>query len=312
MSHPAPTETLATEIASRRLGWATATARRFTTGSAHYVYEVACGAELAVVRLGMPDQAAELANGVLLARQLGPLGVPLAPVLSEGTDAPLPYVILARLPGTDLGDVIGTLSPQARHQVARSVAEAQRATGRLGLAAGFGYAPNGMAASHRRWSDVVVASIERSRRRIAANGLFPKDAGDPLLAAFERQRPALDAIAPVPFLHDTTTKNVIVTPEGRLSGIVDVDDLCFGDSRYAAALTEAALIAWGGPLDYVLAWMSHAELVRDSVFDLYVAIFLLDFMGEHGMAFNGNALPSEASARNRLARHYAAALGRLR
>ena len=44
-------------------------------------------------------------------------------------------------------------------------------------------------------------------------------------------RAELDALSPVPFLHDTTTKNVIVTPEGSFSGIVDVDDLCFGDPR---------------------------------------------------------------------------------
>jgi hypothetical protein len=48
-----------------------------------------------------------------------------------------------------------------------------------------------------------------------------------------------DRIAPTPFLHDTTTKNVIVTSEGHFSGIVDVDDLCLGDPRYPAALTQA-------------------------------------------------------------------------
>ena len=34
-------------------------------------------------------------------------------------------------------------------------------------------------------------------------------------------------IRPTPFLDDTTTKNVIVH-EGKLSGIVDVDWICFG------------------------------------------------------------------------------------
>ena len=50
-------------------------------------------------------------------------------------------------------------------------------------------------------------------------------------------RDEIDSIPPTPFLHDATTKNVLVTAKGAFSGIVDVDDLCFGDPRYPAALT---------------------------------------------------------------------------
>jgi hypothetical protein len=60
-------------------------------------------------------------------------------------------------------------------------------------------------------------------------------------------RAQLDSLPPIPFLHDTTTKNVIVTPGGTFSGIVDVDDLCFGDTRYVVALTLASLAVSGGP-----------------------------------------------------------------
>ena len=62
-------------------------------------------------------------------------------------------------------------------------------------------------------------------------------------AIMSKAQVELDALPPTPFLHDTTTKNVIVTPAGSFSGIVDVDDLCFGDPRYAVALTSAALLA---------------------------------------------------------------------
>jgi len=110
----------------------------------------------------------------------------------------------------------------------------------------------------------------------------------------------LDALPPVPFLHDTTTKNVIVTQEGSFSGIVDVDDLCFGDPRYVVALTLASLIASGGPTAYVDAWMNSANYRKDRIFQLYVALFIVDFMSEHGQEFNGNVLASSADRRNRL------------
>src|SRR5690606_36363146 len=102
--------------------------------------------------------------------------------------------------------------------------------------------------------------------------------------------------------------NVIVGPDGRLSGIVDVDDLCFGDSRYAAALTRAALTAFGGPTDYVNPWLAHMGQAADHVFDFYVAVFLLDFLAEQGLIFNGNPTPSQPEERQRLLDLYQAAL----
>lgn len=93
------------------------------------------------------------------------------------------------------------------------------------------------------------------------------------------------------------TRNVIITPEGTLSGIVDVDDLCFGDPRYAPALTLAALTAMAGPKHYVDYWMRAARHRDDHIFHLCVALFLFDLMSEHGHVFNGNEKPSTPEAR---------------
>lgn len=107
----------------------------------------------------------------------------------------------------------------------------------------------------------------------------------------------IDRIEPIPFLHDTTTKNVIVTQDGSFSGIVDVDNLCFGDPRYPAALTLAVLLAYGGPTEYVSAWLRHAEQPDDPIVRLYVSLFLLDLMAEHGQVFNGNERTSAPEER---------------
>ena len=108
--------------------------------------------------------------------------------------------------------------------------------------------------------------------------------------------------------YDTTTKNVIVTPGGSFSGIVDVDDLCFGDPRYVVALTLASLTAFGGPTHYIDAWMNAANYNKDRIFQLYVALFLVDFMSEHGQEFNGNVLRSSADCRKRLLAVFAESL----
>src|SRR6202008_257200 len=99
---------------------------------------------------------------------------------------------------------------------------------------------------HRRWRGVVVASLARSRARIRAAGIVGESVIDSVEASASRFG-YLDRVRATPFLHDITTKNVIVH-EGRLSGIVDVDDVCFGDPLLLIALIRMALWAHGRDL----------------------------------------------------------------
>jgi hypothetical protein len=57
------------------------------------------------------------------------------------------------------------------------------------------------------------------------------------------------------------------------------------------------LLAYGGPVDYVTSSLRQAGQPDDRLFHLYVAIFLLDLMSEHGQVFNGNQIPSTPEAR---------------
>jgi hypothetical protein len=179
--------------------------------------------------------------------------------------------------------------------IAAEVVRAQEITARTGSEGRYGYAVTPADAPRERWSQVLLDNLARSRRRIEGAGLFD-----------------LDKLPAIPFLHDTTTKNVIVRPDGGFSGIVDVDDLCFGDPRYAAALTLASLVVAGGPIRYVDAWMNAAGFRADGPFYLYVTLFIVDFMSEHGLVFNGNAKPSSPEDRSKLARIFATCCADLR
>lgn len=146
-------------------------------------------------------------------------------------------------------------------------------------------------------SPVFVRIGVQSARTEIDGAILDRTPVDVVQTALTARRDHVDRIEPTPFLHDTTTKNVIVTPDENFSGIVDVDDLCFGDPRYPAALTLAVLLAYGGPVEYVSAWLRHAQKPDDPTFRLYVAVFLLDLMAEHGQVFNGNERPSAPEER---------------
>jgi aminoglycoside phosphotransferase (APT) family kinase protein len=286
--------------------------KRFTTGARHHVFDIGFqGRPPVVVRIGDPSARAEMEGAVYLSGLLRPRGVPLPAILAANVHAECPWLVLERLPGTDLGAIIAGVSDTQLDRIAAGVAQAQAITARTGTAERYGYAVRPEQAPHFAWSQVLDAHLARSQRRITAARLFDAGLVDRVQRQLSMMRDPIDRVAPTPFLHDTTTRNVIVRPDGGLSGIVDVDDLCFGDPRYPAALTMAVLMAQGVPVGYVKAWLRHAGHKEDRVFWLYVSAFLLDLMSEHGQVFNGNEPPSTPDARSSLRLAFEACIARI-
>lgn len=305
-----PDETIAAAIVARVAGWVPAKVIRFPTGSAHYVFDAIAGdGTRAVLRMALGNQRDEMRAGLELQVALGEHGVPVPHILAADVDASLPWVLMQRLDGTDLGHVLVGLSETQLVAIAQEVAHAQARAATFPNAGRYGYAPTPQTAPHTSWSGVVRASIERTRQRIIAAGLFDIAIADQLIDLLPRHQTALDAIPATPFLHDTTTKNVIIAPDGTFSGIVDVDDFCFGDPRWAPALTKAALIAHGHSDFYAHAWLDAAGHADDALFEFYVAVFLGDLMAEHGHVFNGNEVASTPEQRAHLQRAFDQALG---
>ncbi|MBV8132305.1 MAG: aminoglycoside phosphotransferase family protein [Alphaproteobacteria bacterium] len=312
MTSEEPSTSLAAAIASRVTGSAPVAVQRFATGARHHVFDIGFkGRPPVVVRIGDTSARTEMAGAVYLSGLLRPRGVPVPAILAEDVEAERPWLVLERLPGTDLGAVIAGLSDGQLDWIAARVVEAQAIVAHTGAAGRYGYAVRPEQAPHSAWSHVLDAHLARSRRRIAAAGLFDASLVDRVQNKLTEMRDAVDRIAPTPFLHDTTTRNVIITPDGGFSGIVDVDDLCFGDPRYPAALTLAVLMAQGGPVGYVTAWLHYAGQTDDCVFRLYVNTYLLDLMSEHGQAFNRNELPSTPEARRSLRQVFEACSARI-
>jgi hypothetical protein len=125
------------------------------------------------------------------------------------------------------------------------------------------------------------------------SGLNRADLVDRLVAALPRFDAELAAVVPEAFLDDATTKNVLVH-EGRLSAIVDLDWLAFGDPLYAVALTRMSLLAAGLNPDYARFLAEEAGIgpVSTPLLDLYTLCFCVDFLGGLGMQFNQPVAPT--------------------
>lgn len=303
MTTTAPSVAIAGGLAAAAVGCPPIKIRRFNTGSRHYVFEATFEDRApVVVRIAAEHSRSAMAGALRVSHLLRPRGVPLPQIIADGVNHQFSHLVLERLPGADLGEVICGLSDTNLEAIATKVARAQKITSRTTSSTRYGYSVEPGNAPREKWSHVLLDNLTRSRRRIAGARLFDEDVVNAVAEMVSAARAELDALPPIPFLHDTTTKNVIVTPEGSFSGIVDVDDLCFGDPRYVVALTLTSLMASGGPTRYVEAWMNSANFPNDRIFRLYVALFIVDLMSEHGQEFNGNLMSSSTDRRNRLLR----------
>lgn len=269
--------------------------RRFPTGLAHYVYDVATAeGEAYVVRLTRERQKDEFAGALYWYSLLKPRDVPLPELFfadATGQRFGFPVLVMERLPGTDLCHTYASLTHQEKQGLAKEVAGIQQRVTSLPAGKGFGYALSYDGVGlHPLWTGVLCESLARSRQRIRVAGVIDANVVDRVEAALPSMASYFDGIEPVCFLHDMQAKNVIVD-DGKLSGIVDVDSVCFGDPLYTLALTRMALLSDGCDTLYVDAWadaLTHPQEQR-SILTLYTAICCVDFLSELGHRFNQNS-----------------------
>ncbi len=259
---------------------------RFSTGLRHWVYDVeTAGGSRLVVRLAHPDHRDELVGGVFWREQLESVGVVVPGLVAVDLEAAQPYMVLERLAGTDLGNVIDELDDEDLAGIASTVADFQARAARLPTAAGYGYALDYRSQLHDTWFEVLDESIDRAARRIEAAGVVDPQYVRMARAGLETAKTSFRDVSPRAFLHDATTKNVIVD-RGAVTGIVDTDEMAFGDPLWAASLTRTSLLAAGRSTSYaelLLRQVADADVHR---VNLYTAIFALDFLSELGHQFN--------------------------
>jgi len=263
--------------------------RRFKTGLAHYVYEIMTDGEPVVVRMADPDHWNGIPGGVYWHARLKSIGVPVPELLGYDLETPYPYMVLERLPGSDLGKVYPSLSVAEKLALAEEIAGIQEKVGALPPAGAYGWLDSYENPSRPfpDWASVLESGLVEAQEHIARIGIFDPALVDQVRQAARPFAARLADVAPAPFLDDTTTKNILIE-NGRLTGIVDTDNVCFGDRLYVLALTNMALLADGQPTDYIRFWAeawgcSRADL---RLVDLYTLMHGVYFMSEIGRTFN--------------------------
>lgn len=215
------------------------------------------------VRLNRPGHGENFAGAVYWYRRLAPRGVPLPRLLDHDAapaDDSFPFMITSRLPGEDLDTAYPDLTGLQKRALAGEMVAIQTSAGRLPLGPRFGYARSYADPTlHPSWMAFLQAELTWSRAKIHAVGLVDPVCADRVAMKLDRYGPYLATVQPHCFLDDIALKNVLVQ-DGRLSGIVDVDWVCFGDALLPLALSQLRLLIKGWDTEYVSSSAAAMEL----------------------------------------------------
>ena len=275
---------------------------RNNVGLAGYVYTVHINNDKYVIKIS--DDKKLISGSTYWLDKLKDLDIPIPKVIAENTSTSPYYFLMTFIPGKDLGLVYSSLSKDKKKDIAKRLINYQKEIKKLPMASGFGSLNSYEDTENlfTTWEENVLNDIKRAEDGIKENQIFPTEYVSKVRAFIPAFKDYFSTIKPEPFLDDATTKNVLIH-EGKLSGIIDLDWITFGDQVYFLGLTTMALLSMQADLDYAEYLKEEMNLnpSQGNALQLYVLIFCIIFMSEKGACFNQNEpIPVTEQEKNRL------------
>lgn len=262
---------------------------RCSVGIANYVFIVSTATEKFILRCSKNKDAYK--DTVYWLNKLSTYEIPIPVVLSSGGYKNYSYLILSYIIGDDFGNVYYKLSDSEKKQIAKEVIEIQRKVSKIDIRTDEDWT----------WNRVIDEMLNRAEERIKRKHYFDSNKINIIKQIRKEIQEYLDKVRPIPYLDDISTKNLLVY-EGKLSGIIDIDWMGFGDMLTFVAMTKVALLNMNldsSYIDYLLDEI-HPDMIAYKAFIFYCLIFCVDFMGERGMQFLDKKIPVNSRIIQRL------------
>ncbi len=273
---------------------------RNTVGLAGYVYTVVFNDTKYVIKIS--DDKNLIIGSTYWLNKVKDLDIPTPCVIAENlVNAPY-YFVMSFIPGKDLGLVYSSLLKSEKKIIAKKIIGFQKEIKKLPMAKGFG-SLNSYEDSENicsSWEESLLNDINRAEEAIINNGIFSVEYVLKLKKIVPYFKEYFNSIKPEPFLDDITTKNVLIH-EGKLSGIIDLDWISFGDEVLFLGLVTMALLSMKADLDYADYLKDEMKLKekQERALKFYVLMFCVIFMSEKGMCFN-QAEPMKVSEEDKM------------
>jgi protein O-GlcNAc transferase len=213
--------------------------RQSLTESGNAVFRVVLADQRSVV-LRVSPKAKAFAFTQRNLDSLRKLDLPVQRVLGAGpTSTGGSFIILDWLPGRDLVQELPNLDRRQMTRIAKTVTGFQKRVGTLPQSPGFGWGPVRHNAGTATWTEIFGPTT-------GSHAIGDGTSLDLLRARLRLVRqtiePYFTTIQPDCFLDDLTIKNLL-TDDGEVSGIIDIDYVCYGDPLMSVGTTIALIAA---------------------------------------------------------------------
>lgn len=290
MNHPSisPSEAIAAAVVTAMTNEKVLSAIRMTTGDQYFVFDVKTINSEYVIRMTDVSHKKNFISAIYWQEKLIPLGIPLAKFIKsdlKGDYSQFPALLMKRLPGDDLCNVYSNLTDSDKKNLAKEIIEIQSKTKLLPDGSGYG-----ISASYEQmpesnsWYDFLMDRLLLFKDIIRKNAVFDGNEVIKVISIAKDMKKELHLIPAKPFLWDASERNVIIY-KGKITGIVDVDDVCFGDPLFVLGLTYVALENEGHDTLYADYWTEALQLDSKAQcrLEFYRLFYSVVFMRKHSM-----------------------------
>lgn len=284
----APNEKIASLVVEAMTGENVLSISRMATGDQNFVFATRTTNAEYVIRMTDTSHKYKFHNAVSWQQLLLPLGVPLAKFINadlDGQYSPYPSLLMMRLPGDDLVNVYPQLTNIEKENLAKEMIDIQSLCNTLPDGPGYGILNSyDVAESEKSWFDFLSNRLKQYRTHIAQNATFDPAMVTQVINIAQEMEDYFKTISPKPFLWDASERNVLVK-NGKITGIVDVDEICFGDPLFVIALTSTCLELEGFDTVYTNYWAKnlHLDGAARTRLDFYKLFYAVAFMRKHSM-----------------------------
>jgi hypothetical protein len=283
-----PNENTAATVVASMMSEKVLSSHRLVTGDQHFVFAVKTSNAEYVLRMTKETNRNYFISALYWQEKLIPLGIPLAKFIKsdlDGKHSQFPALLMMRLPGDDLCNVYSSLTNSDKKNLAEEMVAIQNSTKPLPEGLGFGITNSyENIPEFKSWYDFLMQRLHLFREIISQNNIFDATKISKFISILTDMKEDFLAIKASPFLWDASERNVLVY-EGKISGIVDVDEVCFGDPLFVLGLTYSALENEGHDTLYTDYWAEALQLGKKAKLRLefYRLFYIVVFMRKHSM-----------------------------
>ncbi|CZH02724.1 Phosphotransferase enzyme family [Legionella pneumophila] len=288
MNIPIPNEQIVSSVVHSMTGEWVLSVTRLATGDQNFVYAVKTTVAEYVLRMTTLNYKHKFHAAIAWQKILIPRGIPLAEFINSDLDgkySPFPALLMRRLLGDDLINVYHALTNAEKKNLAKEMVNIQALCVGLPDGPGYGICDNyDVIPTEKTWYDFLSKRLDLYKEHITKNAVFNPDMATQTLNMASKMKENFSLIRPTPFLWDASERNVLVH-NGNIVGIVDVDEICFGDPLLVIALTSTCLELEGLDTLYTDYWAAalHLDKSAQDRLNFYRLFYSIAFMRKHSM-----------------------------